>query len=80
MLATEVAPFVSSMSTPLKNTSVTARVDQQFGPMHNASIVYQGGRLINLRQFGGGNRLADVFAGPPAQFRRALVFQHAGAF
>ena len=62
-LATEVAPFVSSISTPLKNTSVTTRVDQQFGPMHNASIVYQGGRLINLRQFGGGNRLAESLQG-----------------
>ena len=29
--------------------------------MHNASIVYQAGRLINLRQFGGGNRLAETF-------------------
>ena len=58
-LAAEVAPFVSSISTPLKNTSITARVDHQFGPMHNASTVYQSGRLSNLRQFGGGNRLAE---------------------
>ena len=63
VLATEVAPFVSSVSTPLRNTSITTRVDQQFGPMHNASIVYQGGRLLNLRQFGGGNRLAESLQG-----------------
>ena len=62
-LATEVAPFISSISTPLKNTSMTARVDHQFSPMHNAAIVYLGGRLINLRQFGGGNRLAEAFQG-----------------
>ena len=31
--------------------------------MHNASIVYLNGRLINLRQFGGGNRLAEAFQG-----------------
>jgi len=31
--------------------------------MHNAVIVYQGGRLINLRQFGGGNRLAEALQG-----------------
>src|SRR5215212_2125907 len=31
-LATEVAPFISSISTPQKNTSITARVDHQFGP------------------------------------------------
>ncbi len=61
--AAEVAPFISSISTPLKNTSITTRVDHQFGPMHNASVVYQRGRLINLRQFGGGNRLAESLQG-----------------
>ncbi|HEV8187906.1 MAG TPA: TonB-dependent receptor [Pyrinomonadaceae bacterium] len=59
----EVAPFVSSISTPTKNTSITARVDPQFSPMHNAAFVYQVGRFINLRQFGGGNRLAEAFQG-----------------
>jgi hypothetical protein len=62
-LAAEVAPFISSISTPIKNSSITARVDPQFGPMHNAAVVYQAGRLINLRQFGGGNRLAEAFQG-----------------
>lgn len=63
VVAAEVAPFISSVSTPLKNTSLTARVDHQFGPMHSASVVYQLGRLINLRQFGGGNRLAEALQG-----------------
>jgi hypothetical protein len=58
--ATEIAPFIASLSTPLKNTNITARVDHQFSDTHNASFVYHGGRLINLRQFGGGNRLADA--------------------
>ncbi|HEX5887980.1 MAG TPA: TonB-dependent receptor, partial [Pyrinomonadaceae bacterium] len=58
-LAAEVAPFISSLNTPLKNTSITARVDHQFTETHNGSVVYQAGRLVNLRQFGGGNRLAD---------------------
>jgi Carboxypeptidase regulatory-like domain/TonB dependent receptor-like, beta-barrel len=62
-VATEVAPFISSVSTPIESTSITTRVDHQFGPMHNASIVYQSGRLINLRQFGGGNRLAEALQG-----------------
>src|SRR5215217_949914 len=62
-LATEVAPFISSISTPVNNTSITARLDHQFGPMHNAAFVYQAGRLINLRQFGGGNRLAEALQG-----------------
>ena len=59
----ELAPFVSSVSTPTKNTSITARVDHQFSPMNSASIVYQAGRFINLRQFGGGNRLAESLQG-----------------
>jgi len=59
-LAAEVAPFISSLSTPLRNTALTARVDHQFSEMHNGSAVYHGGRLVNLRQFGGGNRLADA--------------------
>lgn len=59
VLAAEVAPFVSSVSTPLKNTSITARMDHQFNDTHNGAFVYQAGRLINLRQFNGGNRLAD---------------------
>ena len=62
-LAAEVAPFIAPISTPLKNTNITARVDHQFGPMHNAAIVYQAGRLINLRSFGGGNRLAEALQG-----------------
>ena len=59
-LAAEVAPFIASLSTPLNNTNITARVDHQFSDTHNASFVYQRGRLVNLRQFGGGNRLADA--------------------
>ena len=62
-VAAEVAPFISPVSTPLKNTSITTRVDHQFGPMHNAAAVYQAGRLINLRGFGGGNRLAEALQG-----------------
>src|SRR6201988_2741219 len=63
VLSAEVAPFISSINTPTKNTSITARVDRQFGPMHNGAFVYQAGRFINLRQFGGGNRLAEAFQG-----------------
>ena len=62
-LSTEVAPFVSSISTPTKNTSLTARIDRQFAQTHTSAFVYQAGRFINLRQFGGGNRLATAFQG-----------------
>jgi len=60
LLAAEVAPFVSSLKTPFENTSITARVDHQFSETHNGALVYQAGRLANLRQFGGGNRLPDA--------------------
>src|SRR4030095_5009424 len=59
-LASEVAPFVSAVSTPLKNVTLTGRLDHQFNETHNASAVYLGGWLVNLRQFGGGNRLFDA--------------------
>ena len=62
-LGAEVAPYVSSISTPSKTTSFTARVDRQFTEMHNLAVVYQRGRLANLRQFGGGNRLAAALQG-----------------
>lgn len=59
-LATDVAPFVSSVSTPLKNSTFTGRADHQFNEMHNVSVVYLGGRSFNLRQFSGGHRLFDA--------------------
>lgn len=62
-LAAEVAPFISSVSTPIKNTSFMTRLDHPFSLTHNASVVYQAGRLLNLRQFGGGNRLAEALQG-----------------
>ena len=62
-LAAEVAPFIAPVSTPLRNTSFVTRVDHPFSDGHNASFVYQAGRLLNLRQFGGGNRLAEALQG-----------------
>ncbi len=59
-LATEVAPFVSSISTPSKAKNLMSRIDHQFSERHNVSVVYQRGRFTNLRQFGGGNRLAEA--------------------
>ncbi|HEV8370200.1 MAG TPA: TonB-dependent receptor [Pyrinomonadaceae bacterium] len=62
-LGAEVAPLVSTISTPSTNTAFTSRVDQQFTQMHNLTVVYQRGRLTNLRQFGGGNQLAETLQG-----------------
>jgi hypothetical protein len=62
-LAAEVAPFVSQINTPLVNHIFTTRVDHKFNDLHNGSFLYQLGRLNNLRQFGGGNRLAEALQG-----------------
>lgn len=60
---TEVAPFISSVSTPQRNHIFTTRVDHKFTELHNGSVVFQLGRLNNLRQFGGGDRLAEALIG-----------------
>lgn len=62
-LSAEVAPFVAMVSTPATNHRFTVRVDNQFSDMHNGTVLYQMGRLNNLRQFGGGNRLAEALQG-----------------
>lgn len=56
----EVAPFISAISTPSRNQTSTTRIDHQFSQTHNGTFLYQLGRLKNLRQFGGGNRLAEA--------------------
>ena len=58
-----IAPFISSVSTPQRNQIFTTRVDHNFTEAHNATVSFHWGRLINLRQFGGGDRLAQAFVG-----------------
>ncbi len=55
-----IAPFVEGLSTPQRNQIFTLRVDHKFADMHNGQINYQLGRFTNLRQFGGGSRLAEA--------------------
>lgn len=62
-LNTDIAPFIVPVSTPSRNHIFTTRVDHKYTETHNAAIVYQLGRLTNLRQFGGGNRLAEALQG-----------------
>jgi Carboxypeptidase regulatory-like domain/TonB-dependent Receptor Plug Domain/TonB dependent receptor len=62
-LNASVAPFISSVSTPSRNHIFTTRVDHKFTDLHNGQVLYQLGRLNNLRQFGGGNRLAEALLG-----------------
>jgi Carboxypeptidase regulatory-like domain/TonB dependent receptor/TonB-dependent Receptor Plug Domain len=58
-----IAPFISPVNTPQRNHILTARIDHKFTDMHNGSFLLQLGRLNNLRQFGGGNRLAQALVG-----------------
>lgn len=62
-IAEGIAPFVDTISTPSKNHTFTTRIDHRFTEAHNGSVLYQLGRLNNLRQFGGGNRLAEALLG-----------------
>lgn len=62
-LSAAVAPFINSVSTPARNQIFTTRVDHKFTEMHNGQVLYQQGRLRNLRQFGGDNRLAQTLEG-----------------
>jgi hypothetical protein len=59
----ELAPFVERISTPLRATSFTARLDHDYSKRHNGAFLFQLGRSSNLRQFGGGSRLADGLQG-----------------
>ncbi|HEV2912699.1 MAG TPA: TonB-dependent receptor [Pyrinomonadaceae bacterium] len=54
-----VAPFIAGLSTPSRNSIFTLRIDHKFNDLHNGSVLYQMGRLSNLRSFGGGDRLAE---------------------
>jgi hypothetical protein len=62
-VAAGIAPFVSTVSTPSRNHTLTTRIDHKFSDLHNGSLLYQFGRQNNLRQFGGGNRLAEALLG-----------------
>jgi hypothetical protein len=62
-LGAGIAPFIVGVSTPVRNHTLTARVDHTFSEAHNGSVLYQLGRQNNLRQFGGGNRLAEALLG-----------------
>lgn len=63
VLAAEIAPFIEGLSTPSTNHTFTTRIDHKFSDLHNGSLLYQLGRQNNLRQFGGGNRLAEALLG-----------------
>jgi hypothetical protein len=59
----ELAPFVAPVNTPQRSHVFSARVDHNFTEAHNGAWLFQLGRLKNLRQFGGGSRLAEALQG-----------------
>jgi hypothetical protein len=59
----ELAPFVERVSTPQRAHNFTARLDHNFTETHNGTFLFQLGRSRNLRQFGGGLRLAESLQG-----------------
>ncbi len=59
----ELAPYVVPISTPLREHTLSARLDHNFTATHNSALLLQLGRAHNLRQFGGGARLADALQG-----------------
>ena len=63
VLSAEIAPYIQAVSTPYKNHALTARIDHKFTDLHNGTILYLLGRQTNLRQFSGGNRLAEALLG-----------------
>jgi hypothetical protein len=70
----ELAPFVERVSTPLRNRSLVTRFDLRFGQTHNATLTAQLGRMRDLRQTGGGLRLA---AGLQGRERNTEAFSYA---
>ncbi|HEX5707576.1 MAG TPA: TonB-dependent receptor [Pyrinomonadaceae bacterium] len=59
----ELAPFVERVATPARSHTLTARLDHTYSAAHNGTFVFQFGRLRDLRQFGGGLRLAESLQG-----------------
>lgn len=59
----ELAPFIEAVSTPARNNAFTFRFDHSYSERHTGNFLLQQGRSRNLRQFGGGSRLAESLIG-----------------
>jgi len=55
--------FVAGSDTPRKIHRFTARGDHNFNNSHSITLAYQFGKTDDLRQFNGGNRLAESLIG-----------------
>ncbi|RMG03108.1 MAG: TonB-dependent receptor [Acidobacteria bacterium] len=59
----QVAPYIAPFDTPLKKHILSARTDWNLNDSNNFTFSYQLGRLNDLRQFSGTNRIADSLVG-----------------
>lgn len=59
----QVAPYIAPFDTPLKKNIFSARTDWNLNDSNNFTFSYQLGRLNDLRQFSGTNRIADSLVG-----------------
>ncbi len=55
--------FVQGSDTPRRIHRFTARADHNFNAAHSITLSYQMGKTHDLRQFNGGNRLAESLIG-----------------
>lgn len=58
-----LAPYLEGVPTPLKNHTLSARLDHNFTDTHNITFNFQYGKRQDFRQFSGGSRLAEAFIG-----------------
>lgn len=58
-----VAPYFEGVPTPLRNHTLSARLDHNFTDTHNVTFNFQYGNREDFRQFSGGSRLAEALIG-----------------
>ncbi len=63
----QLGRFVDGSDTPRKIHRFTARADHNFNNSHSITLAYQRGNTNDLRQFNGGNRLAESLIGRKTQ-------------
>jgi hypothetical protein len=58
-----IAPFIEGVPTPLRNHTLSARLDHNFTDLHSLNFNFQYGKRQDFRQFSGGSRLAEALVG-----------------
>ncbi len=58
-----IAPYLEDVPTPLRNHTLSARIDHNFADTHNITFNLQYGERRDFRQFSGGSRLAESLVG-----------------